>query len=67
MDERMAKRVLDVCDGAVLLSGDAREAFLVQACAGDSELRSQADELLQAIEDSGSFMRIDGSKAQPSD
>ena len=67
MDKRMAKRVLDVCDGAVLLSGDAREAFLVQACAGDSELRNQVDELLQAVEDSGSFMRIDESKVHPSD
>ncbi len=58
-DPSSSKRVLDICDGAVLLSGDAREHYLIKACEGDREVRKQVDNLLQAIEDSGSFMQID--------
>lgn len=66
-DPRTSRRVLKICDGAVLLSGDAREHYLIEACNGDGEVREQVDNLLQAVEDSGSFMQIDESRDRSSD
>ncbi len=66
-DPDTAKRVLDICDGAVPLSGEARERYLVKACGGNSGLREQVDELLQAIEDSGTFLQMEDSASKPED
>jgi tetratricopeptide (TPR) repeat protein/predicted Ser/Thr protein kinase len=41
-----AQRVREVFDEARLLTGDARESYLVKACAGDASLRKEVEELL---------------------
>ena len=51
-----AKRILDICDQAIMLNPDAREAFLASVCGDDHDLRDSVDSLLQAIEDSGRFL-----------
>lgn len=58
-DPGRAKQVLDVCDQALLLAPDKREEFLECACQGNAALKESVVLLLQAIDDSGSFLQVD--------
>jgi hypothetical protein len=58
-DASRAKQVLDLCDQALMLAPDKRAAFLDGACSDDYALRASVDSLLQAVEDSGSFLALD--------
>lgn len=58
----LSRRVLEVCDGAVGLSGRARQEYLDLTCRHDAALREQVETLLEAIEESGNFMQIDDSR-----
>jgi len=58
-DPGKSKRVLDLCDEAILLGEEERRHFLDQACAGDPKLRASVDSVLLAIEESGNFLRLE--------
>jgi len=47
------KRLQDLFQAAVNLSGDERAALVEQACAGDAELRGRLEALLKAHDDPG--------------
>jgi len=51
---------LDLCEQALLLDVKERPAFLEKACSGDDNLRASVESLLQAVEDSGSFLLVSG-------
>ncbi|WP_405235623.1 protein kinase domain-containing protein [Lentisalinibacter orientalis] len=53
-----SKRVLDICDEAVVLGDEARIRFLDKVCAGDPKLRASVDSVLLAIEESGNFLKL---------
>jgi len=55
---RNSKRILDICDEAVAMTEGERRAYLDRVCANDLPMRDAVCSLLQAIEDSGSFLRI---------
>lgn len=50
------KRALDICDQALALGAEERESFLASIDATDAELGKEVRSLLQAVEDSGSFL-----------
>ena len=58
-DASRSKEVLDLCDRALLVESEKREAFLKDWCSEDHELKTSVELLLQAIEDSGSFLIVD--------
>ena len=49
--------VLELCDDALLLTGAARAQFLASACRGNPGRRAAVEAVLQAIEDSGTFLQ----------
>ncbi len=62
-DPGRPKQVLDLCDEVLALTVEVREVFLREIDAGDAELGEAVRSLLQAVEDSGSFMTIEASPA----
>jgi len=50
------KQVNDLLDRALEHDSEARAAFLDKACGDDSELRKEADSLIQSYEEAGSFI-----------
>src|SRR5574341_884945 len=56
MDANRWKKIKEVYDRALDLSGEEREGFLAEACAGDDDLRREVESLLAAHEDAGSFL-----------
>jgi hypothetical protein len=58
-DASRSKEVLDLCDQVLLIEPEKRAAFLVELCGEDHELKTSVELLLQAIEDSGSFLIVD--------
>jgi WD40 repeat protein/serine/threonine protein kinase len=50
------QRVRDVFVAAIKLPPEARDAFLMEACAGDEELLRQVSHLLRAHQQAGSFL-----------
>ena len=58
-DPGRAKQVLDLCDEALMLGPEGRERFLDIISESDSELGESVRALLQAVDDSGSFMVVD--------
>ncbi len=61
-DPSRSKQVLDLCDQALVLPREKRAAFLDAVCEEDAELRLAVDSLLQAVDDSGSFLIVDESE-----
>lgn len=51
-----SKRVLELCDRALALSGDERDKYLDVACASDRQLRASVDSVLIAINAAGAFL-----------
>jgi serine/threonine protein kinase len=49
-------RVKETFQAALLRGSTDRDAFLVEACGGDAELRDEVDSLLEAYESAGDFM-----------
>ena len=58
-DASRSKEVLDLCDKVLLIEPGKRAAFLKDWCSEDQELKTSVELLLQAIEDSGSFLIVD--------
>ncbi len=58
-ENRDAKRILELCEKALPLDEEEREVFLNTECAAEPAVRSQVCRLLQAVEDSGSFMQLE--------
>ena len=56
-----SKRVLDVCDALLALASEERVASLQVLTEQDPQLAFEVRQLLQAVDDSGSFMAIDKS------
>ena len=52
------KLVLEICDEAIELKPQEREAFLDRMCGDDLALKRAAKEILQAVQDSGEFLRL---------
>jgi hypothetical protein len=60
-DGGLEKRILALCDEALALPSGERAAFLARRCAGEPPaLRAGVESLLQAIEDSGRFLKLEG-------
>src|SRR5262245_56391404 len=57
MDANRWKKIKEVYDRALDLSGDEREGFLAEACGDDDDLRCEVESLLVAHEDAGSFLQ----------
>jgi serine/threonine protein kinase len=57
MDAEQWKKIKEVYDRALDLSGDEREVFLAEACGGDDDLRREVESLLAAHEDAGTFLQ----------
>ncbi len=55
-DKPDSKRVLDLCDQALELSGAEREQFLENACGDNPGLRQSVDSVLIAIGSAGEFL-----------
>ncbi|MEM7281499.1 MAG: hypothetical protein AAF438_07715 [Pseudomonadota bacterium] len=53
------KRALEICDEALEIEPQGRAKFVERVCGSDKALKDSVDELLQAIEDSGRFMKLD--------
>ncbi len=53
-----SKRMLMICDEAMRLSQEQRQDFLLAVCEGDEELLAAARRILQAIDDSGTFLKL---------
>ena len=51
------KVILELCDDALLLTGAERAEFLASACRDNPERQAAVEAVLQAIEDSGSFLQ----------
>ena len=49
-------RVREIFDGAIERHGDARQAFLDGACAGDTSLRAKIEGLIAAAEKEDEFL-----------
>jgi hypothetical protein len=49
------RRVEDVCEAALKVDALEREAFLIDACAGDEALRREVDALLAHAETADRF------------
>ena len=54
-----SRRVLDLCDRALELADEAREAFLAEACGDDAALRSSVDSVLLAVSAAGDFLQVE--------
>jgi protein kinase-like protein len=57
MDASRWKKIKEVYDRALDLSGDEREGFLAEACGGDDDLRREVETLLAAHDDAGTFLQ----------
>lgn len=58
------RRVLRLCDEALVLSQPDRAVFLDHACADDPPLRASVDSLMQAITESGNFLDPESAAAE---
>src|ERR1041384_5357446 len=56
MEDQQWAKLKEVLDGAWDLPADSRPAFLDQACAGNPQLRSSVEALLEADRDIGDFL-----------
>jgi len=57
MDAKRWNQIKEVYDRALDLCGDEREGFLAEACGDDYDLRREAESLLAAHEDAGTFLQ----------
>src|SRR5262245_31130193 len=57
MDANCWEQIKEVYDRALDLGRDEREGFLLEACAGDADLRREVESLLAAHEDAGTFLQ----------
>jgi len=57
MDANRWKKIKEVYDRALDLSGDAREGFLAEACGDDEDMRREVESLLAAHEVAGTFLQ----------
>ncbi|MCI0387911.1 MAG: protein kinase [Acidobacteria bacterium] len=57
MDPNRWKQIKEIYDRALDLSREEREGFVVEACAGDADLRREVESLLAAHEDAGTFLQ----------
>src|SRR5262245_60880607 len=57
MDANRWGQIKEIYDGALDLSLEERESFLVEACAGDADLRREIESLLAAHADAGTFLQ----------
>src|SRR5262245_27756594 len=57
MDAKQWGQIKEIYDRALDLSGNEREGFLAEVCAGVDELRREVDSLLAAHEEAGSFLQ----------
>src|SRR5262249_55194916 len=57
MDAKRWGQIKEIYDRALDLSGDEREGFLAEACAGDDDLRREIESLLAAHADAGTFLQ----------
>src|SRR5689334_11545421 len=65
MEDQQWAKLKEVLDGAWDLPAVSRPAFLDQACAGNPELRSCVDALLQADRDIGDFLETSRAPEPP--
>src|ERR1043166_8323871 len=56
MAKKRTRTVEELFGLALKVEADRRRAFLVEACAGDSELLREAESLISAHEDAGGFL-----------
>jgi len=55
-DPQRWQQIKQIFEGALELHGDEREAYLVSACEGQTEVRAEVESLLRSYEVAGSFM-----------
>ena len=56
MDAKRWGQIKEIYDRALDLSREGRESFLLEACAGDDDLRREVETLLAAHADAGTFL-----------
>jgi eukaryotic-like serine/threonine-protein kinase len=56
MDAIRWGQIKEIYDHALDLCDEGRERFLVEACAGDADLRREVETLLAARADAGTFL-----------
>src|SRR5262250_53271 len=57
MEAKWWKRIKEVYNRALDLSGDERDGYLTEACGDDDDLRHEVESLLAAHEDAGTFLQ----------
>jgi len=58
-DAELEQRMLAICDEVLALPSVERADYLARRCAGRPALRAGVESLLQAINDSGQFMKLE--------
>ncbi len=58
-DSDRTKEILKLCDEALAMEPKERKLFLQKCAETDRDLETSVRQLLQAVEDSGSFMVIE--------
>ncbi|NGX17230.1 hypothetical protein [Wenzhouxiangella sp. XN24] len=58
-DAELEKQMLAICDEVLALPSAERDDYLAARCAGRPALRAGVESLLQAIDDSGHFLKLE--------